>query len=372
MRLISILTEISRKMNTHVNLNDVLPVIVESAQKYLGVARVSLFMRKGDRLHIKAWAGFYPDEGLKIKVGTGITGQVALKGGPKVVNYGSVNTEGYTATSFLSLPVRLGEEVIGVLNLTDKEDDFFSQEDIKIAEYIAFQCALAVERAALYGKQLEDERLRALGLLRTSLAHDIHNLLGIVRVYLELMRDSNEIEDIQEYLDAAQVEVARVQGITEDVLMYSRDKQVLNFTFFSLDTLCLSICNQLRLSLKYTDILLSCDGEKIIIQGDEDRLFRAIFNLVNNAIQAVNEKGEVRVRTKANSKNARILICDNGSGIEKKYIPTIFDVFNSNKERGYGLGLFIAREVLTVHGGDISVRSCLGRYTVFRIKIPMK
>jgi signal transduction histidine kinase len=364
-------------MNSSTELEDVLHTIIESAKEYLKVQRVSVFLLSGDILRMSAFVGFTPDREVIHTLGEGITGRVAKTGKPYIMNSKAAPTglSEYSASSFMSLPLFSGKDIIGVLNLTDKEGDFFADEDISIATFLAAQCALAVERNRLYTEMKGAERIKAIGVLRASIAHDIRNLLGIVEVYLSLM-EAGDTETLTEYINAIRQEILRVQGLTEDIMLYTKEHIDLNLSPFNICGLLAEIAKQYNLSLKHTEArVVFISQQDITIDGDRDRLFRVFFNLVHNAVQAVGESGTVRLRVKKLERAGRavISIYDNGKGIPKSQQAGIFDPFvTSGKAYGTGLGLAIVREIIRAHNGYIRLRSTEGRYTVFQITLPVK
>jgi signal transduction histidine kinase len=97
----------------------------------------------------------------------------------------------------------------------------------------------------------------------------------------------------------------------------------------------------------------------------------AISNLLINGIQAVSEKGEVHLYTRGSKKNVFVVIKDNGVGMSKENLPRIFDFMFSTKPMGSGLGLSIAKKIISDHHGEISVKSEVNKGSVFKIRIPM-
>ena len=104
---------------------------------------------------------------------------------------------------------------------------------------------------------------------------------------------------------------------------------------------------------------------------DVSQFSLAISNLLINSIQAVSEKGEIHLFTRASKKNLFVVITDNGEGISKEDLPRIFDFMFSTKPTGSGLGLSTAKKIISDHHGDISVKSGINKGSVFRIRIPL-
>jgi signal transduction histidine kinase len=108
-----------------------------------------------------------------------------------------------------------------------------------------------------------------------------------------------------------------------------------------------------------------------MLKVDVSQFNLAISNLLINSIQAVSEKGEIHLFTRGSKKNVFIVIQDNGGGISKEHLPKIFDFMFSTKPMGSGLGLSIAKKIISDHHGEISVKSEVNKGSLFRIQIPI-
>ena len=105
--------------------------------------------------------------------------------------------------------------------------------------------------------------------------------------------------------------------------------------------------------------------------ADKNRLFRVFFNLLNNAGDAAKENGRIVFSVKKTGKDISFLVADNGKGIRKEDIGKLFQPFyTSGKIKGTGLGLAVVHDIIEAHSGSIRVRSTLGSYTCFLIRIP--
>lgn len=364
-------------MNASDDMHEILPSIISIAKEYLDVKRISVMLIEDNALRIYAHAGFdiAPDN-INIPVGKGISGHVAESGTEVVVNRAEmVRVDmGYEASSFLSLPLRSGEKIIGVLNLTDKSDDFFSENDISIAKYIASQCALAVERFELYSEKQRTENLKVIGMLRSSIAHDIKNLIGIVQAYLDLLQmETFENPDLMNYIDSIYAEIKRIHGLTVDMLEFSRQRIEVRPRRFKMNALFAEMERHNRIMVRDTDISISfrVDPELEIV-ADQEKLFRVLFNLVNNAIDALGDHGSIIVRARKAGDFVVFAIFDTGPGIPQENLKKIFDpFFTKGKLKGTGLGLAIVKEIIKAHSGTIRARSQEGKYTLFQIKVPL-
>jgi len=375
--LLDILVKISEVMNSSTIMDELLDSIINLAKKYLEVQRVSVMVKDSENLKIIASAGLNIDPaGVTVPLGRGISGEVAMTGKEYVINKSPVvNKElGYETSSYMSVPLKVKENIIGVLNLTDKNDDFFDDDDVKIAKYIASQCALAIERSNLYESRKKDEHLRLLGRFTSAIAHDIKNLLNIVQSYVELMEiELKGSRDLKEYVEAVYTELKFIHGLTLDILDFSRNKIVLNMTSFDFSDFMQDVLKHLRIMTRNSDITVNVsEYENFKIRADREKLFRVFFNLLNNSIEALGEKGAININVIKKKDEFIVDIEDNGKGIKAENLEHIFDpFFTSGKLKGTGLGLAVVKEIVENHGGLISVDSKENEYTRFSIRIPI-
>ena len=102
--------------------------------------------------------------------------------------------------------------------------------------------------------------------------------------------------------------------------------------------------------------LETCGEDKEVwIHGDRERLRQVLINLIQNAVEAVDEGGRVEVGAAADGAGARIVVQDDGPGIPEEYLPRIFEPFFSTKPSGTGLGMAITHSLVSLHGGDVQV-----------------
>ena len=369
-QLLNALIKISAEINSNMELDTLLPDIVKITGDYLKVRNASIMLIDWDTLTINCYTGAAPSHN-SLSVKQGIVGDVAGTGTEYIVNKSKNSGKG--SKSFLALPLKAGSKILGVFNLTDKDEDFFNEDEVSIARYIASQCALAIERHNIYTKMRANENLQAIGLLKSSVAHDISNLLSIADVYLGLMEEEiDKNSNVYEYIKAVKSEMKRISILATDMLDLSKDKLVIHKTKFAISEL----INELKLyseafnksSNVQIEFIVKSDDE---IVADKNRLFRVFFNLLNNAADAIGEKGRIILSVKRTGKDISFLVADTGKGISKDNLGKLFQpFFTSGKIKGTGLGLAVVQDIIKAHSGRISVRSRLGAYTCILIRIP--
>jgi signal transduction histidine kinase len=216
-------------------------------------------------------------------------------------------------------------------------------------------------------------------------AHELRTPLTVTRIALESTLDREIIEpETLNNLEIAQRQVHHLSRLAEDLLWLSRlESQQLPSQFQSC---CLNeLVSDLEEELAPLAVAHSIDlrleilvNQPIYVIGDCDRLYRAIANLIDNAIQYTPTDGVVMIRLESSERNATIAIQDNGIGISAEDLPHIFDRFyrvqadRSRNTGGTGLGLAIVRAIVRAHHGSLKVESKLSAGSTFTVSLPTK
>ncbi|NIR52024.1 GHKL domain-containing protein [candidate division KSB1 bacterium] len=106
------------------------------------------------------------------------------------------------------------------------------------------------------------------------------------------------------------------------------------------------------------------------IPVDSDQLKQTFLNLLQNGVQATDNGGKIDISTFCTEKEVVIEIQDTGHGISKEHLPRVFDLYFTTKEHGSGMGLSIAHQIVTAHGGRLEVESEVQKGTTFRVYLP--
>jgi len=142
------------------------------------------------------------------------------------------------------------------------------------------------------------------------------------------------------------------------------------------ETICQTVFSfEQQINNKHLDIR-GLDQDKVMVEADPDLIHQVVYNLTENAVKFVNDGGYLEFSFTVEGNITYIGIKNSGEGLSKEEIPRVFDRFyKTDKSRGIdkngvGLGLYIVRSVINLHGGDIIVRSIQGEYTEFVFSIP--
>ena len=216
-----------------------------------------------------------------------------------------------------------------------------------------------------------------------SVSHELRTPLTSIIGYLDLIADG-ETENLTEeqlgFLTVAQRNADRLHELVGDLLLVAEAEGgvlALDIHYVDLDALATHCVESARPTAASRQIELTLSGGARQIQGDEIRLSQMMDNLVSNAIKFTPAGGRVAVRTAVEDGMALFEVSDTGPGISPEDQAQLFDRFFRTRGaidqaiRGTGLGLAITKSIVEAHGGSIAVDSALGRYSRFRVLLPL-
>jgi signal transduction histidine kinase len=213
-------------------------------------------------------------------------------------------------------------------------------------------------------------------------AHELRTPLAVARIAVESVLDGEIVEpETRTNLEIAQRQVRHLSRLAEDLLWLSRleAKQLpLRSQPCCLNELVSDLEEELApLALANAiDLRLEIPHKPLYVSGDSDRLYQAIANLINNAIQYTPAGGKVTIRLASVDRTAVVTVRDNGIGIAAEDLPHIFDRFyrvqadRARSTGGTGLGLAIVRAIVKAHHGNIQVESQLAVGSTFTVTLP--
>ncbi|HKX05647.1 MAG TPA: GAF domain-containing protein [Methylomirabilota bacterium] len=339
----------------------------------------------------------------EIAVGEGPLGQVAASGEPLAIPE-VVGSAGLTPPqveivarlglrAWLSVPVRAGDRLVGVLSAVTSQPSTCSEDDVAVATTFAAQAGIAVENSRLYAELeralegvqksqdqlVQVERLRALGEMAAGVAHDFNNLLAIVMLRTELLLARNQPQEVAESLgfirQAAQDGAQTVRRIQE----FTRTRSIRPFSPVDMNKVIREVVDLAR--PRWKDQAQSCgvtydvqvdEGRIPKVAGTAEELREAFLNLLNNALDAMPAGGRFTFRTATEGDRVVVRAEDRGCGMSEETRRRVFEPFFSTKgAQGNGLGLAVVWGIVTRHSGEIQVESTLGRGTTFVVSLPV-
>ncbi len=235
------------------------------------------------------------------------------------------------------------------------------------------------ESRKLYGQAIQNEKLAAIGNLAGNIAHELNNPLTGIQSMAQLL--IKELQPTRPELcsDLLEIESAskRCQKIIVNFIEFTK-QSCGNSELINLIDLIHNTIPFLKTALKKHQIIFEFEKNQLTAYVESSLFQQVIYNLINNACQAMPESGKILVHGSIEKQNSmlfcKIQITDNGLGISKKDIPLIFDPFFTTKEEGFGtgLGLTVSKSVIEKFNGTLSVESQLNQGTTFTLLIPFK
>ncbi len=228
----------------------------------------------------------------------------------------------------------------------------------------------AMERG-LRGALRQRAHLAALGAAVGKINHDLRNLLSTAVLVSDRLRHSDDPE-VKRQAPALTTAIDRAVALCEDTLEFARARAPeLRRERLDLSALVDDVGRVLALSADGDVSWRNEVAEGFAVTADRDQLFRVLFNLGRNAVEAVNRHGEIRVTARRDAGAAVIEIADTGPGLSSRAREHLFEPFaGSTRPGGTGLGLPIAREVMHAHGGGIRLEKSDEHGTTFRLDLP--
>ncbi|MEX0703414.1 MAG: ATP-binding protein [Planctomycetales bacterium] len=255
----------------------------------------------------------------------------------------------------------------------------FDDEKLRLMVAIARQCALAIENHRYQQAYVKAERLAAMGQTIAMLSHHIKNILQGVRggsYLIDLgLKDHNE-ELVRKGWGIVEKNQNKIYNLVLDMLTFSKERKPV-LAEADLNETVGEVCELMQARAEETGIDFQYrPAENLpLTTFDAEGIHRALLNVVNNAVDAVEGAldGRIGVETAydADTDELRVVVTDNGPGIPPEQIERIFNVFESTKgARGTGLGLAVSRKIVREHGGEIRVESHPGEGCRFIVAWP--
>ncbi len=293
-------------------------------------------------------------------------------------------------------PLRLGGELAGTIRLgldRGNTDQILDENRRNMFIFLAFVVLIALlsmwllyndQNRHLAGivemtRQLEKaERLSSLGQLAAGVAHEIRNPLNAISMASQRLKreympiDEEKKKEFGTMTGVIRDEIRRLNGIIEEFLTFSKSRR-LELRDCPVQEVLQKIVNLISAEAAAKGISLRTDwgSEPVVIPMDMDKLQQALLNFVKNAIESISGDGIVTLSIRRAEKGrVSIRVADTGCGITAEEADRIFNPEYTTKEKGLGLGLPLAHEIIRGHGGEIRVLSRKGEGTTFEILLP--
>lgn len=403
---LSAINNAARTMASSLEFDSVPQTILEEAVRVLGASAGSIaLLDETSSLVFKAVVGPSSEKLVNVKVpaGHGLIGWVAQNSKSVRVDdvrrdtrfyRGIDQTTGLVTLNVIAVPLLIARRVIGVLELMNKIEGKFDEEDLTVVETLAQSAAVTIENARLvrdlrahalelekaYVELQESDQLK--GEMVQNVSHEIRTPLTFILGYVELMlsKDMGEITPAQRNaLEIIQRKCLLLTNIVNDIVTLQKlEIAGLNLKPVSLNMLLTQTLQAAQVSAKEASQTLATDlpDHDVKVAADEQRLSQVLDNLANNAIKFGKAGGAITLRLRDEKSFARVEVQDTGIGIPPDKLEKIFDRFyqadggSTRRYGGVGLGLSICKSILAAHGGNIWVESEEGKGSRFIFTLP--
>lgn len=216
----------------------------------------------------------------------------------------------------------------------------------------------------------QKDRLAAVGEMAATVAHEIRNPLGGIRGFAALLsRDIPEDDDRRRLVDKIEAGARDLERVVGELLEYTRPVE--------LRARVTSCVDLVEAALGYVDLkgkpvgLVNEADPAVTFMVDPDRMRQVLLNILLNAVQSIEDEGEVRISTMSDEEHITVSVSDTGCGMTQEQVEQVFMPFYTTKEKGTGLGMAVAAKIVDGHGGRLEVETRPGEGSVFHVRLPV-
>lgn len=230
------------------------------------------------------------------------------------------------------------------------------------------------EHRQLLGRIVQNEKMTAIGLMAGSLAHELNNpLTGLSMMSQLLIKDTTVPEKTKEDLKEIERAAVRCQTTVRNLLKFTNlelmEEDIVETSWKDIVDQTLPL---LKMAIRYLNYDNEASDNVGLIRVNSHLMGQVVFNLINNACQAMKQEGTLTIQTEENASWSTLIIRDTGIGMSQENVERIFEPFFTTKAKGVGtgIGLSLAQSIVQRFGGRIEVTSELGVGSTFRVSLP--
>jgi K+-sensing histidine kinase KdpD len=377
-RELTAIARAGRAVASTLTLEDVLRLILESAQELLGATEGSVMLLDEEKknLHVAAAVGTdHPMEPV-IPLGEGVAGWVAefrepviLRGEVTDPRFRRLVPKDRSVSSAMSAPLYARAEPVGVLNVSVSEGTReYDEHDLRALAVFADHAAIAIANARLFEREKESStQFEALDAARREflavITHDLKAPLTAILGYVRLLRGLEgkaSADQTRDFLEVAEQQGERMVEMLEQLIVATSLEEgapSLARQALDLPSLVEESVSAFRAVLQERPIRLAIPSDLPPVFGDPSAVQHILANLVENAVKYSPEGAEIGIEVESVPDEIRVTVADAGPGIPEEALPHVFDRYRRGDARAngasVGLGLFIVRSLAEGHGGRV-------------------
>jgi signal transduction histidine kinase len=394
---IELINEITHRLRSMLDREELLRVAAEAIQKTFNYCDVAIFLLDEERRHLvlEAHSGSHGDvlpPGYLQDLEAGIAGWVVshdekvlcndVSQDPRYISPASPETK-----SELAIPIRVEGLVAGVLNVEDRKLHAFDETDAVVLETLCEQLGSALKNARLYEDvQRTNVKLVDLDKMKSEflgiVSHDFRSPLSSIILAGKALLKHEDVQKVKRFKDYLQIivdQANKLNQLAEDTLSITKiesGKLSYEFKVVNVERLIQDAISMIRISSRHT-ISFEVEPNVLFIKADQAKLRQVVQNLIGNAVKYSPRGGAISVSAREHETDQMLLrVSDEGIGIPAEKLDSLFRKFSrvdtgeGSQIKGAGLGLWICKEVVEAHGGTIWVESEVGKGTsiLFTIK----
>jgi PAS domain S-box-containing protein len=379
----------------------VLEAIIEHALKLVSADNAHIFLYDGACLTFGAaiWAGGLQRKPYAVPQPNGLTHTVARTGEQRIIPNVDADLffqDQQWGSAVACLPLCISGEVRGVMNIAFEQPHVFGENELNVLKLLADQAAIAIHNAELHqqmrlhadelaaalARQEELDRLKSEFIQNVS--HELRSPLALIRGYAEVLVDDELGELQQEQRKPIETIVRRsrmLSDLVEDItLILGAETRPLEQIPVSPDEVARTAVEDFRVAVDQAGLKLQAEIVPRLppVSGSLTYLRRVMDNLLSNALKFTPEGGTITVRAWQEGKQVALEVQDSGIGIPAEQLERIFERFyqvdGSARRRygGVGLGLALVKEIVSLHGGQVTVKSQVGEGSTFTVTLPIR
>ncbi|HWQ12313.1 MAG TPA: ATP-binding protein [Roseiflexaceae bacterium] len=376
------------------NLEHILGVALDHLSRVVRLTGGSIALVEGDELVVRAAIGPFAETARRLRLprGDSIVWRVVTSGEPYLSH--DLAAEGRRPSSdfrsFLAVPLIWRGAAFGLLEVDSIEPHAFTEHDMALLQKVATALSGSIELARRYARNVElyeqaQEAIRIRDMFLSIAAHELKTPLATLLGYTGLLLRRAERSGALSEQDLRLLRVIDAQGgrlnrLVVSLLDLSRIQAghlSIDLAPLDLQELARRIVEEVQPTLTAHTVTLIGPAAAVWIAGDALRLEQVVYNLLQNAVKYSPHGGEIHVRVGVSGERAHLAVTDQGIGIPPDALPQIFDRFYraANADRmqiaGMGIGLYVVREIVALHGGSVEVSSVEGQGSTFSVWLPL-